>query len=993
MQYDYPLPSREYIEQTLAEQGVPMSFAALAGALDIQPHELEHFERRLRAMERDGQLMRNRRDAFLLPDKADLIRGRVEGHPDGFGFLVRDDGQPDIFLGPKEMREVLHGDRAIVRIAGQDRRGRPEGKVVEILERANSRVVGRVLNEHGVMIVVPENRRLAQDILVAPGGKKVQPGQVVTVELIEQPTKYAQPIGRVTEVLGNYADPGMEIEIALRKHDLPFEFSSEAKADTRKLPTAVRKKDWAGREDITALPLVTIDGETAKDFDDAVYCERQGRGFRLVVAIADVSHYVEAGSALDRDAYERGNSVYFPRRVIPMLPEKLSNGLCSLNPQVERLCMVADMGISMTGEIKAYRFYPAVMFSHARLTYTKVAAALYDNDATALDEIGGLLPHLENLDKLFRVLLKARAKRGAIDFETTETRMIFDDNGKIERIVPETRNDAHRLIEECMLAANVCASDFLHKNDHPALYRVHEGPTPEKLEKLRTFLSEFGLPLGGGDEPRAKDYAALLDKVKDRPDAQLLQTVMLRSLRQAVYSPDNVGHFGLAYEAYTHFTSPIRRYPDLLVHRAIKAVLAGEHYAAGDWDDIGLHCSTTERRADEATRDVVAWLKCYYMQDKVGEEFEGSVSAVVPFGLFVALDGIFIEGLLHVSELGADYFHYDEARHAMLGERTGKQFRLSDRVRVQLVRVDMETNKIDFRLVEGPLLAKPARKAAAPATEALVEVPQDAAAPVAPAGGRKRKPAVEKAPQRATETVESPPPQTAAAKTKRARKAPVVEVAAEATPTAAAEPAKASATRTRRRSAGAVAETAAVTAGTAAFQAETPADAVVAESAPKAKTRKTVKRAGQEDGVASAGESVPAEPAAPAKTRRKTAAPAPVPEAKAKPATRTRAAKPAAPAEAPATEQAPSAGAAPRKRAAPKTTAAARPDAEDAPTPKALTTKKGAKAKAPAAVAAGAATGAKAAARSRARATTTTETGDKAEPAKPATAKKGKRIG
>ncbi len=701
--YEQPLPSREYVEQTLAEQGVPLELDALAAALDIQPHEFEFFHRRLRAMERDGQVMRNRRGAYLLPDKVDLIRGKVQGHPDGFGFLVRDDGGPDIFLGPKEMRELLHGDRAIVRIAGQDRRGRPEGKLVEVLERANSRIVGRVINEHGVTIVVPENRRLAQDILIAPGGKRPQPGQVVTVELIEQPTKFAQPIGKVVEVLGNYADPGMEIEIALRKHDLPFEFSPEAKAETRKLPLKVRKKDKLGREDITHLPLVTIDGETAKDFDDAVYCERQGKGYRLIVAIADVSHYVDAASALDKDAFDRGNSVYFPRRVIPMLPEKLSNGLCSLNPQVERLAMVADMNISATGEIKNYRFYRAVIWSHARLTYNKVAAALYDKDPAVRAELAALLPHLENLDTLFRVLLKARAKRGAIDFETTETRMIFDDNGKIAQIVPEVRNDAHRLIEECMLAANVCASDFLASREHPALYRVHDSPSEDKLAKLREFLKEFGLGLGGGDEPRASDFAKLLEQVKDRPDAQLLQTVMLRSLKQAMYSPDNVGHFGLAYESYTHFTSPIRRYPDLLIHRGIKAALAGEQYRPGDWEQIGLHCSMTERRADDATRDVVAFLKCYFMQDRVGEEFTGSVSAVVPFGLFVALDDIFIEGLLHISDLGSDYFHYDEMRHALMGERSGKQFRLSDRVKVQLVRVDMATNKIDFRLIEGPL--------------------------------------------------------------------------------------------------------------------------------------------------------------------------------------------------------------------------------------------------------------------------------------------------
>ncbi|MDR0700892.1 MAG: ribonuclease R [Azoarcus sp.] len=694
--YAAPLPSREYIEQTLSRAGVPMQFDALAHALDIRDDEREFFERRLRAMLRDGQLLRNRRDAWLLPDKAGLIRGRVEGHADGFGFLRRDDGGDDIFLGPKTMREALHGDRVIVRITGLDRRGRPEGKIIEVLEHANIRIVGRVLDEHGVKVVAPEDKRLAQDILLAAGGRRASAGQVVVVELVGQPSRGARPVGRIVEVLGDYADPGMEIEIALRKHELPFVFSPEARAQTRRLPDSVRKKDRAGREDITALPLVTIDGETARDFDDAVYCERRGSGWRLMVAIADVSHYVEAGGALDRDARERGNSVYFPRRVIPMLPEKLSNGLCSLNPRVERLCMTADMNISASGEIEGYRFYPAVMFSHARLTYDQVAAALYERDASAVP--GELLPCLQETDRLFRALLKARARRGAIDFETTETRMEFDDQGKIARIVPEVRNDAHRLIEECMLAANVCASDFLQSRRHPALYRIHEGPTPERLEKLRGFLAEFGLALGGGDKPTAKDYAALLDKTRQRPDAQLLQTVMLRSLRQAVYSPDNVGHFGLAYDAYTHFTSPIRRYPDLLVHRAIKAALAGGRYDPGDWEATGMACSATERRADEAARDVTAWLKCYYMRDRIGETFFGSVSAVVPFGLFVALDDIFIEGLVHISDLGSDYFHFDESRHELAGERTHVRYRLSDRVCVQLIRADLETSKIDFRL-------------------------------------------------------------------------------------------------------------------------------------------------------------------------------------------------------------------------------------------------------------------------------------------------------
>jgi len=705
-QYEHPLPSREYVLQVLSAQGAPLEFGRLVELLDVQSFEEEAFQRRLGAMARDAQLMQNRRGDWLIPNKADLVRGRVVGHADGFGFLVPEEGGDDLFLSAKEMDKVLHGDKAIARIIGVDRKGRPEGKIVEVTERANKFVVGRVVEEHGIAFVAAEDKRISQDILLAPPEKgakkplKARSGQVVMVELIEQPSKHSQPIGRLVEVLGNYADPGMEIEIALRKHELPYEFSTAALAETKKLPDVVRKTDWKDREDITGLPLVTIDGETARDFDDAVYCERKGKGFRLVVAIADVSHYVAAGGALDVDAYARGNSVYFPRRVIPMLPEKLSNGLCSLNPQVERLCMVCDMEIAGSGAIRRYRFYPAVMFSHARLTYEEVAAALYRRDPTVRERLGPLLPHLEALDQLYRQLAKERVKRGAIDFETVETRMIFDDNGKIARIEPYERNDAHRLIEECMLAANVCASEFLRERDHPSLYRVHEGPTPERLVKLRDFLGTFGFQLGGGDTPKAQDYARLLEQVGQRPDRQLLQTVMLRSLRQAIYSPDNVGHFGLAYESYTHFTSPIRRYPDLLVHRAIKAALQKKRYSPGNWDEIGLQCSMTERRADEATRDVEAWLKCFYMKDRVGEIFEGSISSVVPFGIFVALDGVFVEGLVHVSELGQDYFHFDEKAHAMVGERSGRRFRLSDRVRVQLTRVDMEANKIDFRLAD-----------------------------------------------------------------------------------------------------------------------------------------------------------------------------------------------------------------------------------------------------------------------------------------------------
>ncbi|MHB1101033.1 MAG: ribonuclease R family protein, partial [Burkholderiales bacterium] len=533
--YPNPLPSREFILETLAGFGVPVSIDKLSEALGIEEHETDSFSHRLRAMERDGQIMKNRKGAICVVEKLDLVKGVVQGHPDGFGFLVPDDGSSDLFLGPKEMHKVFHGDRVMVREIGMDRRGRREASIVEVLERANTCLVGRLYVEHSVLFVVAENRRINQDILVPPGEHMgAQPGQVVMIEIIEQPSKRMQPIGRVVEILGNYADPGMEIEIALRKHDLPHAFP-----------------------------------------------------------IADVSHYVKAKGALDVEALKRGNSVYFPRRVIPMLPEALSNELCSINPGVDRLCMVCEMELDAHGEFQSYRFYSAVMHSHARLTYTKVAAML-ENPASA-GEHAGLLPNIQLLYTLYGVLAKARQKRGAIDFETIETQMVFNDQGKIDKIVPVVRNDAHRLIEECMLAANVCASEFLKKHQQAALYRIHEGPTPEKLINLRNFLKEFGLDLKGGDEPHAKDYAALLAKIKDRPDAQLLQTVMLRSLQQAVYSPENVGHFGLAYESYTHFTSPIRRYPDLLIHRAIKAALEGKNYNPGNWQELGAHCSATER--------------------------------------------------------------------------------------------------------------------------------------------------------------------------------------------------------------------------------------------------------------------------------------------------------------------------------------------------------------------------------------------------------------
>ena len=697
--YAVEIPSREDILETLTGEGVPVAYETLARLLDVKGHEaLEGFERRVAAMERDGQVIRNRRGDLLIADKAGLVKGKVLGHPDGYGFLKREDGAgEDVFLGPKEMHKVLHGDVVLVRITGLDRRGRPEGHIVEVLERANARVVGRLFVEHGVSFVIAENKRISQDILVpadAMGGAK--PGQVVVAELVEQPSKNAEPLGRVVEILGNYADPGMEIEIALRKHDLPHEWPRDAELAAKKLGHVVDPRDLKGRKDLRKLPFVTIDGETAKDFDDAVYAEALGKGkaakgFRLWVAIADVSHYVRPKDALDREAYNRGNSVYFPRRVIPMLPEELSNELCSLKPEVDRLVMVCEMVVSPLGVVTEYEFYPGVIHSHERMTYTKVAAMITGEQ--------GSRKEIDTLYRVFQALLSAREKRGAIDFETVESQMIFDARGKIERIERVTRNDAHRVIEECMLAANVSASDFLQKNSQPTLYRVHEGPTPEKLESLRSMLKDFGLTLTGGDKPNAMDYANLLKRVKDKPYADMLQTVMLRSLRQAVYTPDNVGHFGLAYEAYAHFTSPIRRYPDLLVHRGIKAVLSRKRYDAGDLNAIGAHCSETERRADDATRDVEAWLKSYYMQDRVGEEFEGTVSGVTGFGLFVTLDHIHVDGLVHISDLGSDYFQFDAAKHTLRGERSGVKYQLAQRVRVKVVRVDLEQAKIDFNLV------------------------------------------------------------------------------------------------------------------------------------------------------------------------------------------------------------------------------------------------------------------------------------------------------
>ncbi|OSI12645.1 ribonuclease R [Neisseria canis] len=716
--YEHPLPSREWVIDLLEQEGVPLKIATLAEKLSISADEYEFFERRIKAMARDGQVLINRRGAVCVADKLALVKCRIDAHKDGFGFAVPlvNNKQGDFVLYEKQMRGLMHGDIVMVRPGGVDRRGRREGQVLEILERANKDVVGRFYLERGVGVLVPEDKRLNQTILLEPesvASFKPESGQVVMAAIESYPEGLHPAVGRLTEILGDYADSGMEIEIAVRKHHLPHQFSDACLKAAEKIPSNVSQKDIEGRVDLRDLPLVTIDGETARDFDDAVYAEKQGRNYRLVVAIADVSHYVTPGDDLDKDAYERGTSVYFPRRVIPMLPEKLSNGICSLNPDVDRLCMVCDMQISYLGNVKEYKFYPAVMRSHARLTYTQVWQWL---------ESGENNPHKKELDtlyKLFGILQKKRHQRGAMEFESIETQMLFDDNGKIERIVPVVRNDAHKLIEECMLAANVCAADFLLKNQHGALFRNHLGPTPEKLAALREQLALLGLSLGGGDKPAPKDYAKLAEQFSDRPDQELLQVMLLRSMQQAVYEHNNEGHFGLAYEHYAHFTSPIRRYPDLTVHRAIKAVLQGESYKPKQpWQAMGVHTSFTERRADDASRDVENWLKTYYMRDKVGEVFKGKVSGMANFGVFVTLDDIHIEGLIHISDLGEDYFNYRPEIMAIEGERSGVRFSMGDRVTVKVARADLDTSRIDLTLIRGGEKSKKrSRKTAAKNTE------------------------------------------------------------------------------------------------------------------------------------------------------------------------------------------------------------------------------------------------------------------------------------
>lgn len=764
--YDPDVPMREDILAFFRSQGDDLTTEMLVEHFKIEREAtLIGLQRRLTAMARDGQLANRDGTWHMVKSNPAILEGKVQGHRDGFGFFIPDNKElPDVYLPPVEMRKVLHGDRVRVNPTGSYK-GKLEGSIVEVLERSTSSLVGRVLNENGHFVVVPEDQRIKHDVYIAPGDLAgAEHGQVVACEIIRQPSRHVPPQGKITEVLGEIDDPGMEIEIAVRKFDVPHQFSEATLAQAAKLPSHVMAADLQGRVDLRDLPFFTIDGEDARDFDDAIYGELtevpSGKGtkqaWRLLVAIADVSHYVQPGQPIDDDAIERGTSVYFPRRVIPMLPESLSNGICSLNPDEDRLVLVCDMLVHATGAyagtVQGYQFYPAVICSHARTTYTQVWDIIQQPDGPTARELAVVRDQVLELYDLYQLFAQQRANRGALDFDTVETQIVCNDMGKIERIEPLHRNHAHRLIEEFMLAANTCAADFLTRTNRLGLYRVHEGSTPEKLGQLREYLRGMGLTLGGGDEPSSLDFSKLLNAVKARDDYEVIQTMIMRSMSQAIYTPENSGHFGLAYKSYTHFTSPIRRYPDLLNHRVIKAQLKRRKYMpkvegferAPDeplkeyehsvWERLGVVLSAYERRADEASYDVQAWLKCWYVREHIGEVFSGKVTGVTNFGLFVTLDNFYVEGLVHISELGSEYFQYNESMHELRGERTGKRYRLTDEVHVQITRVDLEARRIDFALVKNPLSfeavqreiqrgaeepAKRYKKAAKPKPEAL----------------------------------------------------------------------------------------------------------------------------------------------------------------------------------------------------------------------------------------------------------------------------------
>ena len=705
--YENPVASRTLLLEIITKNGT-MTQSAVFRELHVREDQEEGVSRRLSAMVRDGQLIQNRRGGYLPVDEKHLTRGHIIAHAEGYGFLVPEDGGNDMFLNAKQMRGVLHGDTAIATVAGVDRRGRLEGSIVSVVERANTTIVGRLFNDEGVTYVTPDNKRLTQNIFVAADmlGDAL-PGQIVKLEIVKQPTKKRQAVGKIIDVIGDHMAPGMEIEVSIHSHGIPFEFTQASLNQANAFGDSVNDNDKNERLDLRNTSLVTIDGADARDFDDAVYCEPRGeggdKGWKLYVAIADVAHYVDVESALDVDAYERATSVYFPGRVVPMLPESLSNGLCSINPDVDRLCMVCEMMVDKSGQIESYDFKEGVMRSHARLTYNQVAKGL--EDGTMGDDLADVYPHVVNLNNMYQSLDTARRARGTIEFDTTESVIAFTDDQRIESIRPSVRNDAHKIIEECMISANVCAAKFIAKNKVPSLYRTHENPADEKIDDLRGTLSDLELKLGEpGREIASSDYAALSEEIKGRDDYHTIQTLMLRSMRQAVYKSENGGHFGLALTHYAHFTSPIRRYPDLLVHRALKHIIRKRaavdyNYTLERMTHMAEHCSTNERRANEASRDAEFALKCEYMLDKIGQDFDARVTGVVAFGLFVELNEHFVEGLIHITNLPKDYYVFEPKTHLLVGENRGIQFALNDQIRIRVASVNMDERKIDFELL------------------------------------------------------------------------------------------------------------------------------------------------------------------------------------------------------------------------------------------------------------------------------------------------------
>ncbi len=712
--YENPIPSREFILAHLKKREKPASRDELAQELNLTDEEhLEALRRRLRAMERDGQLVFTRRQCYALPERLDLLRGKVIGHRDGYGFLRVEGQKDDLYLSAEQMKMCMHGDVILAQPLGADRKGRREARVVRVLEPRNNQIVGRYFTDAGAGFAVPDDSRLSFDILIPPEATlQARMGSVVVVELVQRPTRRTKAIGKVAEILGDNMGTGLAIDMALRTHEIPHSWPPEVEKPVSELSEEVPEAAKQGRVDLRWLPLVTIDGEDARDFDDAVYCKKKRGGWRLWVAIADVSYYVRPGTPLDDEALQRGTSVYFPSQVVPMLPEVLSNGLCSLNPQIDRLCMVCEMTISATGKLTGYKHYEAVMNSHARLTYTKVWNILQGNPELR-EQYAPLLKLLEELHSMYKVLKLAREARGGISFETEEAKFIFNAERRIERVERTVRNDAHRLIEECMILANIASARFVEKHQEPALFRDHDRPSDDSITSFRTVLNELGLSLLGGAKPEPINYAELLTQIADRPDAEMLQTMLLRSMKQAVYDPENRGHFGLALQSYAHFTSPIRRYPDLLLHRAIKYLLAqaegkvkgntiatgGYHYDLPQMLQLGQHCSMTERRADEATRDVADWLKCDFMQDQVGNTFNGVISSVTGFGFFVRLNDLFIDGLVHVSTLDNDYYRFDPVGQRLIGESGGRTYRLGNPVEVRVDAVHLDERKIDFALI------------------------------------------------------------------------------------------------------------------------------------------------------------------------------------------------------------------------------------------------------------------------------------------------------